>query len=254
MQWSKWDSPAQKATVPHHDTWPPAHCNDLPTALTLQHGIMSARDVSAPRNICLSLAFVRWTMSSSSFYVFFPLVYCSESYFYTEWVHVICLQLPVCNAHFRFAQGTYLPCITQEFEHCPVLNRFTHSHGSCDTRCMTPTLQRGNWRTQKQMNEPKMWQTVKLERGTPSDLPQVSSYLPIFPLIFTSLENTTQLIHQRVSWITGEMESECSHILQNHGAILYSAMLNKLNRASPCCHIKAFFPQDEAKSSLVFNT
>lgn len=41
------------------DTQPPACCNGLPTALTLQLVIMLARHVSAPRNICLLLTFVR---------------------------------------------------------------------------------------------------------------------------------------------------------------------------------------------------
>lgn len=189
MQWSKWDSPAQKATVPHMNLatsslqWPP-NCSHI---TAWNH--VSQRCLS-PKKYLPFTGFCEMDHVFKLLLCFFPLVYCSESYFYTEWVHVICLQLPVCNAHFQFAQGTYLPCITQEFEHCPVLNRFTHSHGSCDPRCMTPTLQRGNWRTQKQMNEPKMWQTVKLERGTPSDLPQVSSYLPILSLSFSHLWKT----------------------------------------------------------------
>lgn len=57
-----------------------------------------------------------------------------------ELVLVIYLQLPVFNAHLQFAQGMYLPCITQEFEHCTVLNDLCHSHGLYDRRCMTPTL------------------------------------------------------------------------------------------------------------------
>lgn len=55
------------------DTRLQACCKGLPTAITLQHVTMLARDVSASGNICLSLAFVRYlekTVSSSSFYVF----------------------------------------------------------------------------------------------------------------------------------------------------------------------------------------
>lgn len=143
------------------DTQPPARCNGLPTALTLQHVIMLARDVSAPRNICLSLAFERQNMSWSSFYVFFLLstvLHRISKWSESMWFVCSCQYvMPVSS----LPRARTCPALRKNLNTALSWTELPHSQGLCDRRCMTPTLQRGNWRTQKQINVPMICQAVK---------------------------------------------------------------------------------------------
>lgn len=114
------------------DPWLQACCKGLPTAITLQH-VMLARDVSASRNICLSLAFVRTWGACAFNFLLCVFLWSTVLHFVSKpSKSLIISQLPICNAqialkgfHFQLIQGVYRPSIAYEFEHFTILNRFT---------------------------------------------------------------------------------------------------------------------------------
>lgn len=92
------------------------------------------------------------------------------------------------------------PPLHKNLNTSPSWTDLTYSHGLCDMRFITTTLQRGNWRTRKLSDVPKTCQTVEEQEVNSMKLISASK-LPAHPFSpsFMFLENTTELIHQRVS-------------------------------------------------------
>lgn len=155
-----------------------ACCKGLQTAITLQH-VMLARDVSASRNICPSLAFVRtWGACAFKFllcvFLWSTVLHLVSRPSKSIWLACRCqyvtLRLLWRGFIFSWSKVCTCPPLHKNLNASPSWIGLPHSHGLCDIRCITPVSQRRNWRTQQLSDVPKTCQIVEKQRWIPSNL------------------------------------------------------------------------------------